>query len=297
MSSWGRPGRSPPTEPDGFEVPQRACRANPALGLSALGCESPCALVYNHLSRVIQGAGRVSWGRLIHQTRREADLKGLLLNNLGLSLLAASVSAPSGTAGPPQGTSLTVVRFKAPEFPSAELDFARPEGQVVSPAIAGPGAGRTGGLGNPSSMPETAIPSAPPVAWINSPSLTVAGLRGKVVLIDFWEYTCINCIRTFAQNKKWYERYRKYGFEIIGVHDPEFDIAYPESNVQAAVKRFGLPYPVVVDSQFKVWNSYRNSTWPNRFVIDARGYVRFNRPGEGADSDFERAIQGLLVEA
>lgn len=224
-------------------------------------------------------------------------MKGLLPRILGLTLLAASVSAPSRTAGPPQGTSLTVVHFKAPEFPSAELEFARPGGQVVSPAIAGPGAGRTGGLGNPSSMPETAIPSAPPVAWINSPSLTVAGLRGKVVLIDFWEYTCINCIRTFAQNKKWYERYRKYGFEIIGVHDPEFDIAYPESNVQAAVKRFGLPYPVVVDNQFKVWNSYRNSTWPNRFVIDAKGFVRFNRPGEGADSDFERAIQSLLVEA
>ncbi len=133
--------------------------------------------------------------------------------------------------------------------------------------------------------------------WISSPTLTMAQLRGKVVLIDFWEYTCINCIRTFAENKKWYERYHKYGFEIIGVHDPEFDIAYPVDHVEAAVKRFGLPYPVVVDDWFKIWTSYKNSTWPNRFLIDAKGVVRFHRPGEGGDSAFEHAIQLLLQEA
>ncbi|HLW80005.1 MAG TPA: hypothetical protein VKU44_10450, partial [Terriglobia bacterium] len=113
----------------------------------------------------------------------------------------------------------------------------------------------------------------------------------------FWEYTCINCIRTFAVNKKWYERYHKYGFEIVGVHDPEFDVAYSTEHVRAAVKRFGLPYPVVVDDHFKIWNSYHNSTWPNRFLIDAKGFIRFDRAGEGADGAFERAIQGLLVEA
>ncbi len=122
-------------------------------------------------------------------------------------------------------------------------------------------------------------------------------LRGKVVMIDFWEYTCINCIRTFPENKKWYERYHPYGFEIVGVHDPEFDIAYPVDHVRAAVKRFGLPYPVVVDDSFQIWNSYHNSTWPNRFLIDAKGFLRFDRPGEGADAAFERAIQSLLEEA
>ena len=135
------------------------------------------------------------------------------------------------------------------------------------------------------------------MAWINSPPLTMAQLRGKVVLIDFWEYTCINCIRTFAVNKKWYELYRKYGLEIIGVHDPEFDIAYPVPNVRAAVERFGLPYPVVVDDAFAIWKSYSNSTWPNRFLIDAQGYVRYNRSGEGGDGAIERAIQRLLQEA
>lgn len=125
----------------------------------------------------------------------------------------------------------------------------------------------------------------------------MADLRGKVVMIDFWEYSCINCIRTFAENKKWYRRYHKYGFEIIGVHCPEFDFAYRVSNVRAAVKRFKLPYPVVVDDHFLIWRAYHNSTWPNRFLIDAKGYIRYDRSGEGGDSALEHAIQKLLKEA
>jgi peroxiredoxin len=125
----------------------------------------------------------------------------------------------------------------------------------------------------------------------------MAGLRGKVVFIDFWEYTCINCIRTFAQNKTWYQRYKNYGFEIVGVHDPEFDVAYPVEHVRAAAKRFGLPYPLVADHWFTIWKSYNNRSWPSRFLIDAKGQVRLHLDGEGADDQFERWIQKLLVEA
>ena len=152
--------------------------------------------------------------------------------------------------------------------------------------------------------PNVRAPELPPpgenvsgTTWINSSPLTMAGLHGKVVLIDFWEYTCINCIRTFAQNKTWYARYHKNGFEIIGVHDPEFDVAYSVDNVREAVKRFGLPYPIVVDNWFTIWKSYNNNTWPRRFLIDAKGIVRYDRAGEGADSAIEQAIRGLLVEA
>ena len=133
--------------------------------------------------------------------------------------------------------------------------------------------------------------------WINSPPLTLASLKGKVVLVDFWEYTCINCIRTFETNKRWYRRYHADGLEIVGVHDPEFDIAYPVDHVREAVQRFGLPYPVVVDDWFRIWKAYNNSTWPNRFLIDAKGVIRFNVPGEGNDDAFEKAIQLLLQEA
>jgi thiol-disulfide isomerase/thioredoxin len=194
---------------------------------------------------------------------------------------------------------LVKMHERAPEFPS-ELS---PQPQFSSPPSLPPTP-----AGSPRGMPDIQVPQspgastprmAPPpnVQWIDSPPLTMAGLRGKVVLIDFWEYTCINCIRTFDENKKWYERYHKYGFEIVGVHCPEFDIAYRVSNVKDAVKRFRLPYPVVVDDNFMIWRAYHNSTWPNRFLIDAKGFIRYDRSGEGGDSALEHAIQQLLKEA
>jgi Thioredoxin like C-terminal domain/AhpC/TSA family len=180
-----------------------------------------------------------------------------LLAGLGIFLSLAAVAAARQEFKPQE---LTASHFRAPELP--------PPGEKIS--------GTT---------------------WINSPPLTMAGLHGQVVLIDFWEYTCINCIRTFDDNKKWYKRYHKYGFTIIGVHDPEFDIAYPVENVERAVKRLQLPYPIVVDDWFKIWTSYHNNTWPNRFLVDANGVVRFHRDGEGGDADFERAIRYLLEQA
>ncbi len=133
--------------------------------------------------------------------------------------------------------------------------------------------------------------------WINSPALTLAQLHGKVVMLDFWEYTCINCIRTFPQNKEWYARYHQYGLEIIGVHDPEFQIAYDVENVRAAVKRYELPYPIVVDDYYKIWKAYSNEAWPSRFLIDGNGNVRYHVDGEGDDHNFELLIRQLLVEA
>ena len=122
-------------------------------------------------------------------------------------------------------------------------------------------------------------------------------LRGKVVLIDFWEYSCINCIRTFAENKKLYERYHKYGFEIVGVHDYEFEVTSHFENVRAAVKRFELPYPIFVDSTFQLWQAYHNHSWPSLFLVDAKGVVRYHKDGEGSDDALEHATQNLLLEA
>lgn len=133
--------------------------------------------------------------------------------------------------------------------------------------------------------------------WINSPPLSLEQLRGKVVMLDFWEYTCINCIRTFPQNKEWYARYHKYGLEIIGVHDPEFQIAYDVENVRTAVKRYELPYPIVVDDYFKIWKEYSNEAWPSLFLIDGKGDLRYHLDGEGDDHNLEVLIRQLLVEA
>jgi len=196
-------------------------------------------------------------------------------------------------AGPGQGSEeegLIPTNFKAPEFPNPADNLASSE--PISPPSPGRNLPDVSQLGSPS--PDVTVVAS---LWINSPPLRMGQLRGKVVLIDFWEYTCINCIRTFEQNKKWYERYHKYGFEIIGVHDPEFDIAYHAANVRAAVKRFSLPYPVFVDPDFQLWNSYHNDSWPSRFLVDSKGIVRFHRDGEGADPAFEHSIQRFLLEA
>jgi len=133
--------------------------------------------------------------------------------------------------------------------------------------------------------------------WIDSDPLTWEKLRGKVVLIDFMEYTCINCIRTFDDNLRLWRRYQDRGFEIIGVHAPEFKVAYDVDNVRRAVHRFGLPYPVVVDDWFSIWKAYGSHTWPNRFLVDATGTIRYHKSGEGADAALERAIRKLLREA
>jgi thiol-disulfide isomerase/thioredoxin len=209
-----------------------------------------------------------------------ARLKRILASTLRCSLVW-TLALATATAQAPGAGELNVVHYKAPEFPVTGLLANEPEL---------PSSGRQ-------TQGQAPAPTAPSAEWINSSPLTMSGLHGKVVLIDFWEYTCINCIRTFAENKKWYERYHRYGFEIIGVHDPEFDIAYSAENVRAAVKRLGLSYPVVIDVGFQIWKAYNNSTWPNRFLIDAKGFVRFSRPGEGGDSAFEHAIQQLLEEA
>gem|GEM_PF-506479 len=222
---------------------------------------------------------------------------------VGTAVIAAMLGIAIATAGSvvlqAQGSDMSgliKMHVPAPEFPQPMNSLFVSSPSLPSPTVEGGTTGVPPPQPNPQPQPGADF-SAPGVEWINSQPLTMAGLRGKVVLVDFWEYTCINCIRTFAENKKWYERYHKYGFEIIGVHCPEFDIAYRVRNVRAAVKRFGLPYPVVVDDGFVIWNAYHNSTWPNRFLIDAKGYVRYDRSGEGADGALEHAIQQLLQEA
>jgi len=196
---------------------------------------------------------------------------------------------------------LEVVHLHAPEFPPpAALASGEAPGGSISgaqpSAPAMPGAPRP--VAPTSARPQAGSEEAGAgVTWLNSSPLSMSGLRGKVVMIDFWEPTCINCIRTYPHNKLWWERYRKYGFELIGVEDPEFDIAASLDHVRAAVKRFDLPYPILVDSQFQVWNAYKSDSWPNRFLIDAQGYIRYHIAGEGDDAEFERAIQTLLKEA
>lgn len=130
--------------------------------------------------------------------------------------------------------------------------------------------------------------------WINSQPLKIEELRGKLVLIDFWTYSCINCIRTFPYLKKWYDEYKDKGFVIIGVHTPEFEFEKDSSNVEKAVKRFGITYPVAMDNDYKTWQAYSNHYWPAHYLIDQQGIVRFVHFGEGKYQETENAIRGML---
>jgi cytochrome c biogenesis protein CcdA/thiol-disulfide isomerase/thioredoxin len=133
--------------------------------------------------------------------------------------------------------------------------------------------------------------------WFNSPPLTMRSLRGRVVLVDFWTYTCINCLRTLPFVKAWDERYRADGLTVVGVHTPEFQFEKQASNVQQAIADKGLRYPVVQDNDFGTWNAFTNQGWPSKFLIDANGNVRYTHLGEGDYKETEAAIRTLLAEA
>jgi thiol-disulfide isomerase/thioredoxin len=131
-------------------------------------------------------------------------------------------------------------------------------------------------------------------AWINSAPLTMEKLRGKVVLVDFWTYTCINCLRSLPYLKRLHGKYSKAGLVIIGVHSPEFSFEKDVENVRRAVKELGIPYPVAVDSGLSTWNSYANSYWPTKYIIDRDGHVAHVHLGEGGYSDIESRLQAAL---
>jgi cytochrome c biogenesis protein CcdA/thiol-disulfide isomerase/thioredoxin len=134
-------------------------------------------------------------------------------------------------------------------------------------------------------------------AWINSPPLSLQSLHGKVVLVDFWTYSCINCLRTLPYIKAWNEKYKDSGLVIIGVHTPEFPFEKDEANVRKAVKDLGVTYPVPMDNDYKIWRSFNNEYWPADYFIDATGALRFHHFGEGAYDESEKWIRTLLEEA
>jgi thiol-disulfide isomerase/thioredoxin len=136
--------------------------------------------------------------------------------------------------------------------------------------------------------------------WFNTPGgrpLTLAGLRGRVVLVDFWTYTCINCLRTLPYVSGWYDRYHRDGFVVVGVHTPEFGFEHDAGNVGRAVRENHLRYPVVQDNAYATWTAWGNDAWPADYLIDARGRVREAHAGEGDYAQTEADIRALLREA
>jgi cytochrome c biogenesis protein CcdA/thiol-disulfide isomerase/thioredoxin len=147
--------------------------------------------------------------------------------------------------------------------------------------------------GGPATLPDLSGATA----WINSPPLTPASLHGKVVLIDFWTYSCINCLRTLPYIKSWYDKYKDSGLVVIGVHTPEFPFEKDEANVRKAVRDLGISYPVAMDNDYRIWQSFDNQYWPAHYFIDATGRVRYHHFGEGGYDESEQWIRSLLEEA
>ena len=132
--------------------------------------------------------------------------------------------------------------------------------------------------------------------WINSAPLTRESLRGKVVLIDFWTYSCINCLRTLPYVKAWSQKYKDQGLVVIGIHSPEFAFEKDIENVKKAVRDLGIDYPVAIDNDQKLWNAFKNKYWPAHYFIDTKGVIRYQHSGEGDYAESEKMIQSLLME-
>ena len=134
-------------------------------------------------------------------------------------------------------------------------------------------------------------------AWLNAPPLSAADLRGKVVLVDFWTYTCINWLRTLPYVRAWADKYREHGVVVIGVHTPEFPFEHDLENVRRAVQDMRVSYPVAIDNDYAIWDAFNNQYWPALYLVDAQGRIRSHQFGEGAYEQSEMIIQQLLAEA
>ena len=144
---------------------------------------------------------------------------------------------------------------------------------------------------------ETLPSFAGAIEWLNSKPLTATDLRGKVIVVQFWTYTCVNWLRTLPYVRAWAEKYKDKGLVVIGVHTPEFGFEANLDNIRQAMKQMRIEYPVAVDSNYAIWNAFGNEYWPALYLIDSHGRIRHSHFGEGDYEQSERVIQQLLIEA
>lgn len=257
--------------------------AGPILGLVLAGAALNGANLYSALLLLTFAAGAASSlavallasGRVIAWMKRSFGVEEWVRRALGVAVVAGVVVIAFGWD----------TRFLA-QFTSTTTTAA--EQQLIT-RLAQP------------AMAVADTRQAPPLSgatqWLNSPPLSMEMLRGKVVLVDFWTYSCINCLRTLPYLKAWDEKYRGQGLAIVGVHAPEFAFEKDVRNVEQAVRELGVRYPVAIDNQYAIWNAYLNEYWPAHYLVDAQGRIRDQHFGEGAYRETEQMIQTLLREA
>lgn len=208
-----------------------------------------------------------------NMTSRPHPKSAILLFSVVAALTLAAAACTGGKSAPPTAAPAPTVEA-TPALPQPTSAASAAKGEDVHPA------------------PEIEGISS----WINSDPLTIAGLRGKVVLIDFWTYSCVNCIRTLPYLTEWHDKYAERGLVIIGVHTPEFAFERDRDNVLAAVARHGIEYPVAQDNHDATWDAFGNIYWPAKYLIDGEGLVRYRHFGEGAYAETEQQIRDLLAE-
>jgi cytochrome c biogenesis protein CcdA/thiol-disulfide isomerase/thioredoxin len=238
--------------------------------------------------------GSLHTGEWVRRAAGVAVLAGVGAIALGLDTgLLSQISF--GTTSALEKALVDKVDARAPRpAPQADAGSGR-DGLVLAAAQAAPVAPAQRALSLPD---EGAIaPLAGATEWLNSPPLTPEGLRGKVVLVDFWTYSCINCMRTLPYIRAWAEKYKDAGLVVLGVHTPEFAFEKLPANVRRATKDLGVGFPVAVDSNYAIWRAFGNQYWPALYFVDAQGRIRHHQFGEGMYEKSEQVIQQLLAEA
>lgn len=276
--------------------------AGPVLGLILTGAALQGASVKTTLLLLTYAAGAATslalallvGGRVFTAMKKSIGAGEWIRRGLGVAVLAAVVAIALGVD---TGflTNLSIGGTTALE--QRLLDRLRPnqKAAMTGPAMmqAKPTAPSTEDL-----PVEDITPSlAGAQQWLNSDPLTIEGLKGKVVVIDFWTYSCINCLRAIPYVRAWAEKYRDHGLVVIGVHAPEFAFERNVDNVKKAIATLGIRYPVAIDNDYKIWRAFDNEYWPAHYFIDANGKVRHHHFGEGDYAESERVIQKLLVDA
>ncbi len=268
--------------------------AGPILGVILTGAMLQGANAHTSLLLVAYGLGSaLSLGTLmfagrglVNRLKASIPVTGWLRRGVGVAVLAAAVVISSGAdktllAGT-SSEGLSRLEKGVLETVPKVVDY------VVSKVKADPERANTQGA-----MP----PLAGAVEWLNSPELTRESLKGKVVLVDFWTYDCINCQHTLPYVKAWAKKYEKDGLVVIGVHTPEYGYERIIGNVKDQVRKLGITYPVAIDNNYAIWRSFDNQYWPAHYLIDASGQVRYTHFGEGRYEAQEQMIQTLLDEA
>ena len=229
-----------------------------------------------------------------------------LLITAAFVLAACSSSEPQATTQAPPAQTQQTTTAPAAAAPTATLppantpmpaNTATPEPTKAAPTSE-PQASAHASIVTPATGSEQTVPEIRGIAsWINTEPITFEEQRGKVVLVDFWTYTCVNCIRTLPYIKAWHEKYADKGLVIVGVHTPEFDFEKDRDNVIEASEGFGLEYPIAQDNDFGTWRAFNNRYWPAKYLVDKDGLIRYTHFGEGAYEETELWIRGLLEEA